>query len=116
MSPASLKGLLGRYEFTDGDRSDKFWSVEYSALDGTYTTKWGKNGLPAQGHRHGLSGTEAFKKINEKISKGYVLVGKKREEFFEIKKRSAKPIPKKPTKIDPSFDFYAELERAGKGK
>ena len=74
MDSPTLGKLLGRYEFKDAT-SDKFWGITYDHKSANYVTSWGKNGYPAQGTRNGLTGKEALKKVQEKISKGYRKVG-----------------------------------------
>lgn len=108
---SSLDGMLGRYEYKD-ERSDKFWQITYDVPSGTYTTEWGRNGRPPQDSKPGLTGTEALKKIQEKIAKGYQLtefkVGRP-EGLFKVKR--GKPVPRKES-LD--IDFYAELEKGTK--
>ena len=101
----TLDILLGRYEYSDGDRSDKFWTIRFEEKSGTYFCQWGRNGCDPQGTKHGLTGKEALRKISEKISKGYVLA--ERMEQTEARAR----MKKKRQEREEAFDFIDELKK-----
>ena len=117
MTAASLESLLGNYVYRD-DKSDKFWCIEYNKSKGTYVTSWGKNGYPAQGRKVGLTGTEALKKIREKISTGYRLespgkVSKKlsTEEVMDKFDDLIDQLDASHGKKKDDFDFWDEIEK-----
>jgi predicted DNA-binding WGR domain protein len=123
-----MKTFLGRYEYFDeAKNSDKYWICKYDRKTKTYTTEWGRNGNPSpNGTKEGLSETEAFKKISEKIAKGYKHVDGREGPMYPktpkrpktkkagIKKASAplKKLLDENAEISPS-EFMAELKKMG---
>jgi len=78
-------------EFHDASaNSHKFYRVEYSAGD-MATITWGRIGTEGQSQRKTAS--EANRKVNEKLAKGYRDAGAKvkRVDPFTIKEKSANP-------------------------
>lgn len=63
---------LGRYEFVGGN-SAKYWHIVFDKTKRVYLAKWGKIGKSPQGSKE-YSREQAFKKIREKVNKGYGLV------------------------------------------
>ena len=68
----------GRYEYhddNDGKRgSHKYWEVVYHPHNDSFSCYWGRIGAFPQSKDH-MSSTEALKKIDEKLGKGYQYVG-----------------------------------------
>lgn len=60
-----------RLEFSDGDKSNKFWAI--AKKDDRWGASWGKIGYAAAGSSE-YSHTVAQKKVHEKIAKGYKMV------------------------------------------
>lgn len=89
------KHMLGRYEYSD-ETSNKFWKIVESKRPGHYEATWGRIGTAGQGQTV-YEAIQAQKKINEKISKGYLLVGGGKTGKAEVS--------------GPGFDFMAELKK-----
>jgi predicted DNA-binding WGR domain protein len=108
MDKPSLKQMLGIYEYHDdsfGKRgSHKFWEIHYDSREGTYTTAWGRVGARAQA-KQGLSGSEALKKIQEKIGKGYHKVGEPK-----VKRKGPVKTRRKKEKAE-TIDIMEELRK-----
>ncbi len=62
------------YRFTNPDRSTKDWAVRDNG-DGTYTSRWGKTGTRLQSKIFNKNARSMNEHINEKLSKGYRLIG-----------------------------------------
>ena len=62
------------YRFTNPDRSTKDWAVRDNG-DGTYTSRWGKTGTRLQSKTFNKNARVMSEHINEKVSKGYKLIG-----------------------------------------
>ena len=124
MAKSPLEHVLGRYEYySESENSDKFWQCIYDRKRDLYITSWGRNGNDAQGTKVVDEG-EAFKKINEKIAKGYRLTERaypKAGPTREIRlkkpktKKASAPLKKlldENAEISPS-DFINELKKLG---
>ena len=111
IEPPSLGPLLGRYEYTDAT-SDKFWLVEFDPKALSYVTSWGKNGYPHQGQKFGLTGQEALKKVQEKITKGYRKVaGDPGEERRSAAERVAMKRAARQEELSAAEEFMMELKK-----
>jgi len=107
------KHMLGRYEYTDA-KSNKFWEIRM--LDeNEFEATWGRIGA-TKGQSTTYDADTAFKKINEKIAKGYVQVGRstKPERPYEaVRKPKTKPVA---TSTETSWlDDLAEIARRKNG-
>ena len=89
----SVPSLVGRYEYTEGT-SSKFWTIRKRGPD-QYEAQWGRIGRPPQGGAT-YDTFKAAKKINDKISKGYVRVAEteRDERLFADFGFNSKPEPK----------------------
>ncbi len=105
----SLAGLTGRYEFHDDSiNSHKYWTLTYDKREGTYTTAWGRIGSRGQA-KPGLSGDQALKKVQEKISKGYKLIKKDGTKMGGVAKK--KKAKKKEDTQSEVLNFLEELKK-----
>ena len=105
--------MLGRYEMVNPDtNTDKFWSCTYDKKNNLYTTSWGRNGTAGQ-YKFCLTEDEAYKKINEKISKGYVkvAVAGQTTAIPLIRKPKGESKPRRPRAKKDEFDFMDELRK-----
>lgn len=62
------------FRFTNQDRSTKDWAIRDNG-DGTYTSRWGKTGTSLQSKTFNKNARSMNEHINEKVSKGYKLIG-----------------------------------------
>ena len=92
---------LGVYHYINEDlNSQKFWSVIRNAR-GEFVTSWGRIGT--RGQSKIVDEATAYKKVQEKISKGYVQVEKQDEihlskTSYEEKRTATKKTSKKKEK------------------
>jgi predicted DNA-binding WGR domain protein len=104
-----MRDMIGRYEFVGGS-SSKFWQIKQYA-DG-YLAEWGRIGSGPQGERY-YTEAEAYKKIREKIGKGYQKVGTMRVNKTELEKQMGSSVKKTKTeKVEKKkVNFLEELRK-----
>jgi len=109
MNEWEILDFLGRYEYTD-ERSNKYWEIR--AVDHSqplYVASWGRIGAAPQETEY-LGTDTVYKKIREKIAKGYVKVGSASE--HPRPKDPIKKGPKDPIKKDePVLNFMQQLRQ-----
>lgn len=107
---ASLRGLLGRYEFHDNNaNSHKFWTISYDSKNGSYIRTWGRIGADGQS-QNDLTGVGALKLIQEKISKGYRKVEDEIPERKALRER-AERLKDRKKKEEEAIDVMAEIKK-----
>jgi predicted DNA-binding WGR domain protein len=98
--------MLGRYEYKD-EKSDKFWTIEKVGPE--YKATWGRIGSAGQGPKIYTEG-EAYDKIQEKISKGYVHTGVgSSKDLLDMVKGAAED--RKAEAKKPRINFMDELRK-----
>ena len=101
----SLGELVGRYECTT-EGHNKFWELTYNKDKGLYEARWGAIGSAGQGPTE-YTGDQARKKIQEKLAKGYGLVGNASERD-EVTRDAREAVKNHREKVD----FMKELKKA----
>jgi len=107
-----MNNLFGRYELIDPDKNHKkFWEVKPVGRE--YEVRWGRIGSTGQSQI--VDEVTAFKRIHEKMAKGYQKVGSETVTMDETREKIKKIKPKKkaPKKLksDSSETWVEELKR-----
>jgi len=106
---------MPRYEYSEGT-SNKFWEIELSGT--AYTSKWGRIGGSMSSSTKSYGDAAAARKeydklVNEKVKKGYQLVGGAASKVAKPNGKAAKAPPKVAKPVAPSGPARnAELEKA----
>jgi len=94
---------LGRYEYTKNG-SNKFWQIKFLDID-KYEVSWGAIQYRNSGlNKNIINETEVYKKVAEKIRKGYKKVAYEPIDSYHFKLNLESEIEKKT--IDPQAKKY----------
>jgi len=103
---------MPRYEYSEGT-SNKFWEIELAGT--SYTSKWGRIGGSMSSSTKSYGDAAAARKeydklVNEKVRKGYQLVGGAASKAAKPNGKAAKPVAKPAAPSGPARN--ADLEKA----